>query len=199
MAVPLVVLVAIVTAAMTAVYAAVSLPPELDLQPATVLDREGREIGTIEPEAGRQAVLLETVPEPVRDAVVAAEDANFYDHGGVSIPGVARAMIVNAVSGEITQGGSTISQQYVKVLTADNERTFMRKVREAALAVKLERQLGKDQILERYINNADFGRGAYGIEAAARAYFDKGAAQLEPAEGALLAGLLPAPAAWIRT
>ncbi len=190
---PLVVLVVIATAAMTAVYAAVSLPPELDLQPATVLDREGREIGTIEPEAGRQAVPLETVPEPVRDAVVAAEDANFYDHGGVSIPGVARAMIVNAVSGEITQGGSTISQQYVKVLTADTDRTFTRKIREAALAVKLERRLDKDEILERYLNNAYFGRGAYGIEAAARAYFDKSAAQLEPAEGALLAGLLPAP------
>lgn len=191
--VPLLVLALVAGAGMAAVYAAVRLPPELDLQPATVLDREGRKIGTIEPEAGRQAIPLESVPEPVRNAVVAAEDADFYQHGGVSIPGVARAMIANAVSGEITQGGSTISQQYVKVLTADTERTFLRKIREAALAVKLERRLDKDEILERYLNNAYFGRGAYGIEAAANAYFDKNAAELEPAEGALLAGLLPAP------
>jgi len=171
----------------------IPLPGELDTRPTTVLDRNGEEIGQLHAEATREDVELEQVPEHTIDAVLAAEDAAFREHPGVSVPGIVRAAISNVRSGEVRQGGSTISQQYVKTVTGEDEQTPIRKVREALLAMKLEREVSKDQILEYYLNTIYFGRGAYGIQAAARAYFDKDVGDLTRAESALLAGFIPAP------
>ncbi|MGH2756542.1 MAG: transglycosylase domain-containing protein, partial [Actinomycetota bacterium] len=125
---------------------------------------------------------------------VAAEDRDFYDHEGVSIGGVVRAAWQNLTSGRVEQGGSTLSQQYVKnAVLEDPSRTISRKVKELILAIKLERRYSKNQILEFYVNTVYFGRGAYGIEAAARVYFAKHASQLTLPEAAYLAGLIPAP------
>jgi penicillin-binding protein 1A len=169
----------------------VPLPDEIGTDATVLVDSAGRELGSLEP--GREEIALDAVPDHVVLAVLAAEDASFYDHRGVSIPGLFRAAIVNVLRGGVRQGGSTISQQYVKTVTQDTERTALRKVREAALAVKLERQFSKDQILEFYLNTIYFGRGAYGIQAAAQAFYGKGAADLDVAEAAQLAGLIPAP------
>jgi penicillin-binding protein 1A len=193
----LVVLLAAVTVGGAVVYAVatVPLPTELDTSPTVVLDARGKKIGELYAEAAREDVELDRVPEHTRQAVLAAEDAGFYDHPGVSIPGIVRAAIRNVRSGEVRQGGSTISQQYVKTVTGETDQTAMRKAREAVLAMKLEREVSKDQILEWYLNTIYFGRGAYGIQAAARAYFDKNVGKLTVGESALLAGMIPAPSA----
>jgi penicillin-binding protein 1A len=175
--------------------ATVPLPTELDTLPTVVVDARGKKIGELHAEATRQDVALDRIPEHTRQAVLAAEDAEFYQHPGVSVPGIVRAAIRNIRSGEVRQGGSTISQQYVKTVTGENDQTAMRKAREAVLAMKLEREVSKDQILEWYVNTIYFGRGAYGIQAASRAYFDKNVGKLTVGESALLAGMIPAPSA----
>ena len=175
--------------------AQVPLPQEVKLpQSARVYDRDGNLIATYRDEVTRFLIEADTLPDHVLDAVVAAEDRDFYDHEGVSIGGVIRAAWQNLTAGEVEQGGSTLSQQYVKnAVLEDPSRTISRKVKELILAIKLERRYTKDQILEFYVNTVYFGRGAYGIEAAARVYFAKHASQLSLAEGAYLAGLIPAP------
>ena len=187
-------LVALIGAA-TVSYAVtnIPLPSELDTSPTVVLDKDGNEIGQLHAETTREDVELSDIPEHTIQAVLAAEDAEFYKHPGVSIPGIVRAAIRNVRSGSVRQGGSTISQQYVKTVTGEDEQTALRKVREAVLAMKLEREVSKDQILEYYLNTIYLGRGAYGIQAAARAYFDKDVGDLTPAQSALLAGFIPAP------
>jgi membrane peptidoglycan carboxypeptidase len=152
----------------------------------------------------RVQVPLERVPEHVRAALLAIEDSRFYEHNGIDAQGVLRAAYENATAGRITQGASTLTQQYVKnalIAEADTpeelrlarEQTLDRKLREARLAMAVERALSKDEILERYLNLAYFGNGTYGIEAAAQFYFAKGADQLTVAEGALLVGLVQSP------
>jgi penicillin-binding protein 1A len=187
-------LVAVIGAA-TVSYAVanIPLPSELDTSPTVVLDKDGNEIGQLHAETTREDVKLDDIPQHTIQAVLAAEDAEFYKHPGVSVPGIVRAAIRNVRSGSVRQGGSTISQQYVKTVTGEDEQTALRKVREAVLAMKLEREVSKDQILEYYLNTIYLGRGAYGIKAAARAYFDKDVADLTVAESALLAGFIPAP------
>ncbi|MFJ1708379.1 transglycosylase domain-containing protein [Kitasatospora sp. NPDC088346] len=137
----------------------------------------------------RQDVPLERVPEQVRAAVLAAENATFYTDHGVSPSGIARAAY-RTVSGGDTQGGSTITQQYVKNAYLNQDRTLSRKFTEILLAVKLDRHLGKDEILAGYLNTSWFGRGSYGIQRAAHAYYGKDVSELDPSEGALLAALL---------
>jgi penicillin-binding protein 1A len=176
-------------------FTSVPLPSDLDLAPTMVYDVRGEEIGELQQQATRDDVSLVDLPSHVADSVLAAEDARFYDHRGVSIPGIARAAYTNVRHGEIRQGGSTISQQYVKNLTGAADDTFLRKINEAVLAVKLERRYAKDEILELYLNSIYFGRGAYGIQAAARAYFGVDAADLSPEQAALIAGVIPAPSA----
>jgi penicillin-binding protein 1A len=176
-------------------FNSVPLPGDIGTQATVVYDAAGEELGTLEPQAGQREVDLTELPEHIPQAVLAAEDSEFYEHRGVSFGGLMRAAILIVLRREITQGGSTISQQYIKTVTGDDERTPLRKIREAALAVKLERQFSKDQILEFYLNTIYFGRGAYGIEAAAHAYFGKPATELTPADAALLAGIIPAPSA----
>jgi penicillin-binding protein 1A len=141
----------------------------------------------------RYLVPLGELPPHLIKAFIAAEDTRFYEHGGVDLIGIFRAMLKNIQAGEIVQGGSTITQQVVKSLLLTPERTMMRKIKEAVLAHRIDNSLSKNEILYLYLNQIYFGAGAYGVEAAARAYFDKHASELDLSEAALLAGLPKAP------
>jgi penicillin-binding protein 1A len=175
------------------VYATVELPDELPpVESAIVYDVNGEELAAFQQDGFRVEVALGDVAPVVVEALLAAEDRRFYEHGGVDPVGLVRA-IANNVRGRDTQGGSTITQQLVKNTYLSHERSMTRKVREAVLAFKLERRDDKGDILERYLNTAYFGRGAYGIEAAARIYYDSTASELDTAQAALLVGLLPSP------
>jgi membrane peptidoglycan carboxypeptidase len=125
----------------------------------------------------RTSIPLGQVPQSVQDAVVAAEDHTFWTNKGIDPKGIIRAAFNNA-SGGSTQGASTITQQYVKVFYLSQEQTWSRKIKEAILALKIQQQMSKDQILQGYLNTIYFGRGAYGIEAASQAYFNKPACSL---------------------
>ena len=132
-------------------------------------------------------------PDNLVNAVLSVEDRRFYRHWGVDPYGIVRALRRNVGGGTIVQGGSTITQQLVKIQTLGNERTYARKLREVCAAIWLEMHLTKDEILTRYLNSVYMGAGAYGIPAAARLYFGKRPSELTLAELALLAGLLKAP------
>ncbi|MFF2044079.1 transglycosylase domain-containing protein [Kitasatospora sp. NPDC058170] len=140
-------------------------------------------------ETNRQEVPLDGVPEPVRWAVLAAENETFYSDPGISAKGIGRALW-QLVSGGETQGGSTITQQYVKNIYLNQRQDFSRKLSEAVIAVKLDDRMSKDDILAGYLNSSWFGRGSYGIQRAAAAYYGKDVSQLDVSEGAFLAALL---------
>ncbi len=140
----------------------------------------------------RESIPLADIPQHVQDAVIAAEDRTFWTNRGIDIKGILRAALSNA-RGNSTQGASTITQQYVKILYLSPERTLTRKVKEAVVSLKLQKQKTKKQILEGYLNTIYYGRGAYGIQAASRAYFDKPAKNLTVQEGAVLASVLNSP------
>ena len=131
----------------------------------------------------------EDIAPIMRQAIVSVEDQRFFEHNGIDLRGVARALWQDVRQQGIVEGGSTITQQFVKNAYIRNEQTFARKVREAALAWQLEQDWTKDRILTAYLNTIYFGHGAYGIQQAARAYFKKSAKELELAEAALLAGI----------
>jgi len=150
----------------------------------TVLGRMG--------EANRTNVPLSDVPQPVQHAVLAAEDRDFYEHGGFSPTALARA-VWNNVRGGDTQGASTITQQYAKNAFLTQERSYIRKAKELVLSLKIETQISKDEILSNYMNTVYYGRSAYGIEAASQAYFGVPAKDLTVAQGAMLAALLQSP------
>ncbi len=139
------------------------------------------------------AVTIDDLPDHLVNAVLAIEDRRFYVHSGVDPLGIARAMLTNLREGGIVQGGSTISQQLAKNLFLSHDRTFRRKIREAMLALWLERHLTKDEILSAYLNRVYLGSGAYGVDAAAHLYFSKPATALTLRESATLAGMLKAP------
>jgi len=141
----------------------------------------------------RQVVGLDQVPPHLEDAVIAAEDRSFYDNAGIDVLGIARAAW-NNLRGEPTQGASTITQQYVKLLYLSQDQTYTRKAREGILALKVQRELPKDEILAGYLNTIYFGRGAYGVQAAAEAYFGMDISEVGVREAALLATVLNAPA-----
>lgn len=141
----------------------------------------------------RTVVPIERIPAAMKLAVLAAEDADFYEHAGLDYVGMLRALYVNLRSGAARQGGSTITQQVVKNVLLTPERTFARKAREVLLARRIEQSLSKDEILELYLNHIYFGHGRYGVEEASRYYFGKGVEALSLAEAALLAGLAKAP------
>jgi penicillin-binding protein 1A len=175
---------------------AVVPPAEEEIESSTLYAADGSLVYTFHAEENRKVIPLEQIPRHVRDAVVAIEDERYYRHSGVDVRAVLRAARTNAAAGDIEQGGSTITQQYVKQeILRDDAQTLSRKVQEAALAVQLERDYSKDRILELYLNAIYFGNGAYGIEAAAHQYFGKPAGELTLAEGALLAGLIQRPGA----
>jgi len=167
--------------------------PDRDPASSVILAADGSVITTLHAGEDREPVTLDEIAPALRDAVVAIEDERFYSHGGVDAQAVGRALVHDLGSGGAVEGGSTITQQYVRTALLDPDRTVNRKVREAVLAWQLERRLDKDEILERYLNAVYFGDGAYGAEAAARHYFDTSAAELTLAQSALLAGLLQAP------
>ena len=175
--------------------AKVPLPPEVRL-PSTskVYDRHGRLIATYRDEVTRFIIDTKKLPDHIRNAVIAAEDRDFFEHQGISPAGMVRAAWANVTSGRVEQGGSTITQQYIKnAVLADPSRTVERKAKEAILAIKLERRYSKPEILDFYLNTVYFGRGAYGIQAAAGVYFAKPAKDLKLHEASYLAGLIPAP------
>ena len=138
-------------------------------------------------------VPLAHVPQTLRDAVIATEDKRFYYHWGVDPIGIARAMVQNYRRGRLAEGGSTITQQLTKVLFLTPDKSLERKMKEAVLALELERRYTKDRILEMYLNQVYFGHGAYGVEAASRTYFGKSVSEINVREAALLAGLPRAP------
>lgn len=153
---------------------------------------DGRVIGEFYLEH-RIVVPLSKVPGHVISAFVAAEDENFFNHPGVDLIGILRAFIVNLKAGRIVQGGSTITQQVTKSFLLSNEKTYERKIKEALLAWRIEKNLTKEEILFLYLNQIYLGRGAYGVESAARMYFDKHVGDLSIAETAMIAGLTRAP------
>ena len=162
---------------------------------AEVTEGCGPTVATAQLSAGedREVVAYDAIPQVLIQAVVAAEDKWFFDHSGIDPFGIARALYRDLRNEGVQQGGSTITQQYVKNAFLTPERSVVRKLREAVLAVKLERELTKEEILGRYLNRIYFGRGAYGVEAASQAYFAKPVRQIDLAEAAYLAGLIRAP------
>lgn len=162
-------------------------------QPSTtILDRKGERLATWG-KRDTPYITLDRIPSHARLAVLAAEDHTFLEHAGISLRGIARAFFVNMRSGRTVEGGSTITQQLVRLAALSPERTLTRKAHEAFLAIQLERRLSKEAILEAYLNAVYLGRGAWGIASAAHRYFRKSVEELDLAEGALLAALLRAP------
>lgn len=160
--------------------------------PTAIYDAKGRLI-TVLREENRSSVPLEQIPTIAQDAVVAIEDSRFWSHRGIDPRAIARAAGANANAGQVSQGGSTITQQYVKNALLTPERSLSRKIEEASLALSLERNYSKQLILELYLNTIYFGNGAYGIDAAARTYFGVPATQLTLPQSALIAGLIRTP------
>ncbi len=158
----------------------------------TILAADGTQLAAVGDIHGETVGLSEVSPNLTK-ALIAIEDRRFYDHGGVDPRGLARAMVANLKAGRIVQGGSTITQQLAKNLFLTPERTVRRKVQEVLLALWMERHFTKEEILTLYLNRVYFGGGNYGVDAAARRYFDKSPAELSVYEAALLAGLLKAP------
>jgi penicillin-binding protein 1A len=161
-----------------------------------VFAADGSLLGAIPAERNRQRVPLRRISPWVPEATVAIEDRRFYEHGGLDVEGIARALWANVKAREVVQGGSTITQQLVRNLYISRERTVERKLKEACLAVKLNRAWTKDQILVTYLNRVYYGNLAYGIEAAAQTYFSKPSHSLNLPDAALLAGLTQAPSAY---
>ncbi|MBP8309134.1 MAG: penicillin-binding protein 1A [Burkholderiaceae bacterium] len=160
--------------------------------PLRVYTADGQLIGEFGEER-RSVVRIADVPALMKNAVLAAEDARFFEHGGIDFKGIARAAVSNLVSGGRDQGASTITQQLAKNFYLSSEKTYTRKIYEALLALRIEENLTKDQILEIYMNQIFLGKRAHGFASAAQIYFGKTLNQLSPAEAAMLAGLPKAP------
>jgi penicillin-binding protein 1A len=159
-----------------------------------VYDRQGRVIEVLKDEQDRIVVPLSQIAPILQQAVIAAEDARFYEHKGVDDRGIVRAAVTNLLSGEVSQGGSTITQQLVRNSYPDlKDISIVRKIKEAALAAQLEGKLSKQEILHRYLNRVYFGAGYYGVEAASKGYFHKRASEVSLAQAATLAGVIREP------
>jgi penicillin-binding protein 1A len=159
-----------------------------------VYDRQGRVIEVLKDEQDRIVIPLSRISPILQQAVIAAEDARFYEHKGVDDRGIVRAAVTNLLSGEVSQGGSTITQQLVRNSYPDlKDISIVRKIKEAALAAQLEGKLSKQEILHRYLNRVYFGAGYYGVEAASRGYFGKRASEVSLSQAAMLAGVIREP------
>ncbi len=194
--IPIVMIGAILGAYMTYSHNLPDIPDLNSYQPRTVstfFSDDGTVIGTFFKQK-RFVIDLNQMPKHVINAFLAAEDARFYEHDGVDWQGILRAMIRNVMSGRITQGGSTITMQVTRNFLLSRERTYSRKFKEVILASRLEKNWGKDKILHVYLNEIYLGEGCYGVEAAARGYFDKPVVHLTVAESAMIAGLVASPA-----
>ncbi len=188
---------AAVAAGVVLVYLALNLPPidanALTRRPNIVIqDSAGAELGSFGDNYG-DTVALTDLPKHLPAAVVAVEDRRFYDHFGIDLRGLARAMLTNIQAKGVVQGGSTITQQVAKNLFLTPERTITRKLREMMLALWLERNFTKDEILTIYLNRVYLGAGTYGVEAASQRYFGRSAKDVGIYQSAVLAGLLKAP------
>ena len=159
-----------------------------------IFSADGRLLAILHGEENREPVTLAQVPKHVQQAVVAIEDKRFYSHTGVDLTALGRAAVVNATGGQIEQGGGTITMQLARnVYLHNRSKTLSRKWEEIVVARGLERRMNKEEILRDYLNSVYFGRGAYGIQAAAEAFFNRPASKLTIAQGAFLAGLIRAP------
>ena len=161
-------------------------------QTSRVLDRHGEVLGEMFTER-RTVIPMERIPRVLVLSVLAAEDADFYEHEGLDYPGLLRAVFNAATTGRRPRGTSTITQQVVKLLLLSPEQTMERKIREVLLARRLEQELSKDEILHLYLNHINFGHGRYGVQEAAQFYFGKNAEDLSLAEASLIAGIPQSP------
>ena len=192
-------LLAVIAGGLVGLLYAFAKVPVLDQVPAAqttvFLDRRGAEIGTLSASENRRIVPLADIPKTTQLAVLAAEDRDFYSHGAISYRGMVRAALANLRHAGVSQGGSTITQQYVKNAypSVGRSRNLFRKLKEAVIAVKLEKKYTKDQILGFYLNTVYFGKGAYGVDAASRTFFNRPAKKLTLAQSALLAATIRAP------
>lgn len=180
------------------IFAAYQSLPEVgnNMRPAVssqVFDSQGKLITTLHSDQNRLPIDINKVPKNLQNAFIAAEDNRFYDHIGVDPIGILRAVITNLTNRGIAQGGSTITQQLAKNAFLSQDQTLKRKIQEAILALELERKYSKKEILEMYMNQIYFGRGAYGIQTAAHTYFGKDVGDLTLAECAMIAGLPKSP------
>jgi membrane peptidoglycan carboxypeptidase len=166
-----------------------SYPPQPPgITSITVLDHQGRFVGRILPQR-RYWVSIDRIPAFLQQALLAVEDARFYEHGGIDLRGIARAMVKDVVKGRMAEGGSTITQQLIKNKFLTNEVSIDRKVKEARMAIEFEKKYSKRQILEMYFNEIYYGNGAMGITQAARFYFNKSVEELSEGECVMLAGV----------
>lgn len=161
-----------------------------------LMDQHGEEFYTFGRAGHREIVPLDQISDNAEKALISAEDKNFYEHSGFSIFSILGALYANFVSGEIGYGGSTLTQQLAKNTLLTSDQTFMRKYQELSIAIAIEQNYEKDEILAMYLNSAYFGEGAFGIKDAAETYFNKSAQDLTLAEASMLIGLLPAPNAY---
>jgi penicillin-binding protein 1A len=161
-------------------------------QPSILLDDFGREWGRFQLDR-RKFVSIEKIPQSLRNAFLATEDHNFYEHSGLSIRGICRSMLVNLYHGKKVQGASTITQQLVRLLFFDAKKTFIRKVKEQIFALLVEFQFTKDQIFETYLNHVYFGHGIYGVQAAAKRFWGKDVQDLSLDQVAVLAAMVRSP------
>ena len=141
----------------------------------------------------RTPVGIDQIPANLKSALIVTEDRQFYTHSGIDLKGILRAVIKDIIAGQFVEGASTITQQLAKTLFLSQEKTITRKIKEAILAVQLERRYTKDELLALYLNQIYFGSGAYGVESAAQLFFGKSASQMDLAQCALIAGLPKAP------
>lgn len=165
-------------------------------EPTQIFDIDGQLIGEIATFDQHIPIQSSDIPTIMRQATIASEDKGFYKHKGIDPRGTARALWADFNNKKAVQGGSTITQQYVKLAYTNKERSLSRKIREAVLASQLDRQVDKDEILYRYLNMVYFGDGSYGIGAAAQSYFHKDVKDLDASEAATLVGVIPAPSSW---
>ena len=186
------------TAALVTLYVTTDIPEPDEMalaQTTRIYYSDGEtEMGSFA-DVEREPVALETLPDWVGHAIIASEDKTFYTNNGIDLRGLARALVNNARGGA-KQGGSTLTQQYVERYYLGTTTSYAGKLKEAILAVKIDREQSKEEILENYLNTIYFGRGAYGIEMASQKYFGIPASQLDVSQSAMLAGVIPAPSAW---
>src|SRR6516164_7678949 len=177
--------------------ASIPQPKEVAISaPTQVYDRYGNPIATFRAFDQNIPVAEKDIPTVLKEAVISVEDRNFYKHGGIDLRGSLRALVADIRSKRAVQGGSTITQQYVKLAFTGSKRTLFRKVQEAMLASQLDRQSTKDEILFRYLSIIYLGDGSYGVGAAAENYFRKPVNQLTLSEAAMIAGVIPAPSVY---
>lgn len=194
----LAIIIALPFLAFGAAYLRADVPEPEEMQTAQVStiyasDSETELARLVPPEGNRNQVALNSVPQHVQDAVLAAEDRDFWTNSGFSFTGFGRAIVGQLTGNDSAGGGSTITQQYVKNVIVGNDHSYARKARELVYSIKMTNEWSKEEILTAYLNTVYFGRNAYGIDAAANAYFAKPVSELTVEEGAVLAGLIQLP------